>query len=84
MASATTTDLEVGSKPEMIIALSTLEPGRLIVCNGYKDEEFIDLGLQALKLGFDCFFVIETPSELPIIIERSQRYECSSVDWHSH
>ena len=63
---------EVGSKAEMIIALSTLEPGRLIVCNGYKDEEFIDLGLQALKLGFDCFFVIETPSELPIIIERSR------------
>ncbi len=64
--------LEVGSKPEMIIALSTLEPGRLIICNGYKDEEFIDLGLQAIKLGFECFFVIETPSELPIIIERSR------------
>ena len=64
--------LEVGSKPEMIIALSTLEPGRLIICNGYKDEEFIDLGLHAIKLGFECFFVIETPSELPIIIERSR------------
>lgn len=64
---------EVGSKPEMIAALSTLsEPGSLIICNGYKDEEFIDLGLNALKLGFTCFFVIETPSELPIIIERSR------------
>lgn len=65
--------LEVGSKPEMIVALSTLtQPGSLIICNGYKDQEFIDLGLQAIKLGFDCFFVIETPSELPIIIERSR------------
>lgn len=64
---------EVGSKPEMIIALSSLEePGSLIICNGYKDEEFIDLGLQAIKLGFNCFFVIETPAELPIIIERSK------------
>ena len=65
--------LEVGSKPEMIVALSTLtQPGSLIICNGYKDLEFIDLGLQAIKLGFDCFFVIETPSELPMIIERSR------------
>ena len=64
---------EVGSKPEMIIALSALtQPGSLIICNGYKDEEFIGLGLQAIKLGFDCFFVIETPSELPMIIERSR------------
>ena len=65
--------LEVGSKPEMIAALSTLqEPGSLIICNGYKDEEFVELGLQAIKLGFRCFFVIETPTELPIIIERSK------------
>lgn len=64
---------EVGSKPEMIAALATLqEPGSLIICNGYKDQEFIELGLQAIKLGFECFFVIETPSELPIIIESSK------------
>lgn len=64
---------EVGSKPEMIAALSTLdEPGSLIICNGYKDTEFIELGLHAKKLGFNCIFVIETPSELPIIIERSR------------
>ncbi|MFA7553070.1 MAG: biosynthetic arginine decarboxylase [Spongiibacteraceae bacterium] len=65
--------LEVGSKPEMIAALAMLdEPGSLIICNGYKDEEFIDLGLQAKKLGFLCFFVLETPAELAIIIERSR------------
>jgi len=57
----------------MIAALAYLEePGSLIVCNGYKDEEFIDLGLQAVKLGLHCFFVIETPTELPIIISRSR------------
>lgn len=63
---------EVGSKPEMIAAVATLEPGSLIICNGYKDEEFVELGLQASQLGFICFFVLETPSELPIIIERSK------------
>ena len=64
---------EVGSKPEMIAALATLEePGSLIICNGYKDAEFIELGLQATKLGYNCFFVIETPTELPIIIDRSR------------
>lgn len=71
---------EVGSKPEMIAALSTLEePGSLIICNGYKDSEFIDLGLHAIKLGFSCFFVIETPSELPLIIERSRVLDVSPV-----
>lgn len=65
--------LEAGSKPELIIALAHLESQEAcIVCNGYKDAEFIDLGLQACKMGYKCFFVIETPSELPIIIERSR------------
>lgn len=64
---------EVGSKPEMIAALATLDAeGSLIICNGYKDAEFIDLGLHALKLGFECVFVLEAPTELPIIIERSK------------
>jgi arginine decarboxylase len=65
---------EVGSKPEMVVALSTLEePGSLIICNGYKDKEFIELGLSAIKLGFTCVFVVETPSEIPSIIECSRR-----------
>ncbi|MBX2847269.1 MAG: biosynthetic arginine decarboxylase [Acidiferrobacterales bacterium] len=65
---------EVGSKPEMIAAMSvSLNSESLIICNGYKDQEFVDLGLQSRKLGLNCFFVLETPTELPIIIERSQK-----------
>lgn len=65
--------LEAGSKAELMIALSMLkEPGPLIVCNGYKDREFVELGLGMLKLGFKVVFVIETPSELPIILESSE------------
>ncbi|SMF29297.1 arginine decarboxylase [Alteromonadaceae bacterium Bs31] len=65
--------LEAGSKAELIIALAHIESKEAnIVCNGYKDQEFIDLGLQARKIGYSCFFVLETPTELPIILERSR------------
>ncbi|HEX2947533.1 MAG TPA: biosynthetic arginine decarboxylase [Clostridia bacterium] len=65
--------LEVGSKAELIAALSLMKDKEAcLVCNGYKDEEFIDLGLYAVKMGFKCFFVIEIPDELDLIIERSQ------------
>ncbi|MEX2366213.1 MAG: biosynthetic arginine decarboxylase, partial [Pseudohongiellaceae bacterium] len=64
---------EVGSKPEIIAAVAMLEElDSLIICNGYKDQEFIDLGLNAVKLGFKCIFVVETLTELPIIIQRSR------------
>ena len=65
--------LEAGSKAELLIAMASLEdPKALIVCNGYKDEEFIDLGLQATRIGFRCFFVLETPQELNEILIRAQ------------
>ena len=68
--------LEAGSKAELLIAIATL-PGKdsTIVCNGFKDEEFIDLGLQAIRLGFECFFVAESLAELKLIIERSRHWE---------
>ena len=65
--------LEVGSKPELVAALSHMQDKEAcLICNGYKDEEFIDLGLYAIKMGFKCFFVIEMPGELDLIIERSK------------
>ncbi|HHW22162.1 MAG TPA: biosynthetic arginine decarboxylase [Clostridiaceae bacterium] len=65
--------LEVGSKAELIAALSVMKDKEAcIICNGYKDEEFIDLGLYAIKMGFMLFFVIEMPGELDIVMERSQ------------
>ncbi|MCC6210336.1 MAG: biosynthetic arginine decarboxylase [Burkholderiales bacterium] len=66
--------LEAGSKAELLIALAHLDPEKgYIICNGYKDEEFVDLALQALRLGFRCHIVLETPTELPIILEASRR-----------
>jgi arginine decarboxylase len=65
--------LEAGSKAELIIALSQLQDHEsLIICNGYKDEEFIDLGLYARQMGIKCFFVLETAMELDLILARSK------------
>lgn len=65
--------LEAGSKAELIIALTQLKDlDSLIICNGYKDQEFVELGLYARKMGINCFFVLETLGELDIIIERSE------------
>jgi len=64
---------EVGSKAELIIALTKQKDNKsLIICNGYKDAEFIELGLYAREMGIPCFFVLETPMELPTILERSK------------
>ncbi len=63
---------EAGSKAELLIALSKQKDNNsLIICNGYKDSEFIELGLYAKEMGIPCFFVLETPTELPTILERS-------------
>lgn len=66
--------LEAGSKAELIAALAYLKnPGDLLICNGYKDERFIELGLYGRRIGIDCIFVIETPIEVGLIIETAKR-----------
>ncbi|QEG20880.1 biosynthetic arginine decarboxylase [Mariniblastus fucicola] len=66
---------EAGSKPELMVALATTpSPESLIVCNGYKDEEFLDLGLQARRLGYQIFFVIESLAELALIIRKAKKW----------
>ncbi|MFV0435858.1 MAG: biosynthetic arginine decarboxylase [Desulfopila sp.] len=65
--------LEAGSKSELIAAISMLQNRNAsLICNGYKDEKFIDLGLYAIKMGFQVFFVVEVPGEVDLIIERSK------------
>lgn len=65
---------EAGSKAELIIALSKIkDDDSLIICNGYKDSEFVELGLYAKEMGLKCVFVLETSTELPIILECSQK-----------
>ena len=64
--------LEAGSKPELMAVLGLARPGSLVICNGYKDREFIRLALVGRKLGLETFIVIEKPSELAMVIEEAK------------
>ena len=64
--------LEAGSKAELIAALAYMrDPKAFLICNGYKDAEFIDLALSSLKMGLQTILVLETTDELSLILERS-------------
>ncbi|GIX36735.1 MAG: biosynthetic arginine decarboxylase [Lysobacteraceae bacterium] len=64
--------LEAGSKPELMAVLALSRPGGIVVCNGYKDREYIRLALIGRKLGLETFIVVEKPSELEAVIEESR------------
>jgi arginine decarboxylase len=64
--------LEAGSKPELMAVLALSRPGALVICNGYKDREYIRLALIGRKLGFNVFIVIEKASELALVVEESR------------
>jgi arginine decarboxylase len=62
--------LECGSKPELQAVLALSEStDHLIVCNGYKDEEFMRLALMGQKLGHKVFIVIEQLSEVDVLLQ---------------
>src|SRR5215213_5259964 len=61
--------LECGSKPELQAILGLAEnTEHLIICNGYKDEEFMRLALMGQKLGHQVFIVIEQLSEIDVLL----------------
>lgn len=72
--------LEVGSKPELlaVLALADKEHG-VIVCNGYKDREYIRLALIGNALGHKVFIVVEKLSELELVIEQSHELDIAPL-----
>ena len=66
--------LEAGSKPELhaVIAVNT-DSDSLIVCNGYKDESYIELALLAQKMGKRIFLVVEKMNELKLIAKMAKQ-----------
>jgi arginine decarboxylase len=65
--------LEAGSKPELMIAIATLDnPGALLICNGYKDREYIETAMLAQKLGHTTIIVLEQIEEVEIAIAAAQ------------
>src|ERR1039457_6712967 len=66
--------LEVGSKPELVAGISISSGNNLpIICNGYKDTEYIETVLYATKVGFDITLVIEKLFELEKVIDLAKK-----------
>jgi len=66
--------LEAGSKPELhaVLAINTSD-NSLIICNGYKDEDYVQLALLAQKMGKRIFIVVEKLNELKLIAELAKK-----------
>jgi arginine decarboxylase len=66
--------LEAGSKPELLTVMAIHQDDEaLIICNGYKDEEYIETALLASKMGKTVILVVEKPTELDQIHRVSER-----------
>ncbi|MGA2655392.1 MAG: biosynthetic arginine decarboxylase [Gammaproteobacteria bacterium] len=67
--------LEAGSKPELmaVLALSPVDKDSIIICNGYKDREYIQLALIGNELGHQVYIIIEKISELEVVLNEAKR-----------
>ncbi len=66
--------LEAGSKPELLAVMALLEDQEaLVVCNGYKDQHYIETALLASRLRHTVIIVVEKPSELELVRQVSER-----------
>ena len=65
--------LEAGSKPELIAVAAIADNDTPIICNGFKDAEFIELAMLAQKLGRNIIPVVEKYTELDLILEHAER-----------
>src|SRR6185295_10564515 len=68
--------LEVGSKPELlsVMGMTADAPDRLIICNGFKDDSYLEAVIIATKLGRTIIPVVENFSELPAILKYAEKY----------
>ena len=66
--------LEAGSKPELhAVIAAQCKSDSLIICNGYKDENYIELAMLAQKLGKHIFLVVEKLNEIDVIAKAAKR-----------
>lgn len=62
--------LECGSKPELLLAIAMHDdPEALVICNGFKDRDYVETALFASRLGVKIFLVLEKLAELPLILD---------------
>jgi len=69
--------LEVGSKPELLVSLALLpaDDHSLVICNGFKDEDYVDMALLGRKLGKNCIIVVDQFSEIELIYQRAKKLD---------
>ena len=65
--------LEAGSKPELLAVLAIADNQTPIICNGFKDDEYIEMVMLAKKIGRNIIPVVEKYTELDLILKHSQR-----------
>ncbi|KAG4209452.1 hypothetical protein ERO13_A03G199500v2 [Gossypium hirsutum] len=74
--------LEAGSKPELLLAMSCLckgNPEALLVCNGFKDAEYVSLALIAKKLALNTVIVLEQEEEVNLVIDLTNKLSVRPV-----
>lgn len=64
--------LEAGSKPELLAVLALSANPSTLVCNGYKDSEYIRLALMGERLGHQVYIVVEKPSEVALVLQEAE------------
>ncbi len=67
--------LEAGSKPELLAVVAMTEPTMPIICNGFKDDEFIEMALLAQKIGRTVIPVVEKYSELELVLKYAEKLQ---------
>jgi arginine decarboxylase len=69
--------LEAGSKPELLAVMAMTEdaPQRMIICNGFKDDSYIEAVILATKLGRTIVPVVENFAELTLVLKHAERYQ---------
>jgi arginine decarboxylase len=65
--------LEAGSKPELLAVMALADNSTPIICNGFKDDEYIEMAMHARKIGRQIIPVVEKFTELELIVKHSER-----------
>ncbi|AMV19341.1 biosynthetic arginine decarboxylase [Planctomyces sp. SH-PL14] len=65
--------LEAGSKPELLAVIAMTAPHTPIICNGFKDDEFIEMAMLATKIGRNVIPVVEKATELDLILKYCEK-----------
>ncbi len=65
--------LEAGSKPELLAVVAMTDPGMPIICNGFKDDEFIEMAMLAQKIGRLVIPVVEKYTELEMVLKYAEK-----------